>query len=205
MICQGLPLCGSPIVAVSGQAGWVAVSGQAGWVAVSGQAGSQYQVRQAVFLFLSGSRAPSSSKNAYPSLRACKMLRISRSLSRICNVFLTKMDTLLPVTYYEYSLPDLLLLAHTTTDHPPTPNSPPRSAAARTYDKQNTTTPKTALHDLLPPAHTTNRTAPSAKTALHDLLPPAHTTNRTPPSPKSARPICYSSRTNHRNKGDLMV
>ena len=177
MICQGLPLCGSPIVAVSGQAGCFLV-------------------------YKPGSRVSSSSKNAYPSLRACKMLRISRSLSRICNVFLTKMDTLLPDTYYEYSLPDLLLLAHTTTDHPPTPNSPPRSAAARTYDKQNTTTPKTARHDLLPPAHTT-------EPHPHQNSPPrpaaARTYNRTPPSPKTARPICYSSRTNHRNKGDLMV
>ena len=85
MICQGLPLCGGPFVAVSGQTG-------------------------CFFASRVGSRAPSSSKNAYPSLRACKMLHILRSLSRICNVFLTKMDALLPNTNSWNSLPDLLLL-----------------------------------------------------------------------------------------------
>ena len=39
-----------------------------------------------------------------------------RSLSRTNNVFLTKMDALLPVTNYEYSLPDLLLLVKAGTD-----------------------------------------------------------------------------------------
>ena len=57
-------------------------------------------------------QASSSSKNAYPSLRACKMQSISRSLSRICNVFLTKMDVLLPATFSMNSLPDLLLLVN---------------------------------------------------------------------------------------------
>ena len=48
-------------------------------------------------------QASSSSKNAHPSLR---------SLSRICNVFLTKMDVLLPATFSMNSLPDLLLLVN---------------------------------------------------------------------------------------------
>ena len=78
-------------------------------VAVTGQAGC-------IFVSRVGGRAPSSSKNVGPSLRACKMLRISRSLSRTNNVFLTKMDALLPVTNYEYSLPDLLLLVKAGTD-----------------------------------------------------------------------------------------
>ena len=40
------------------------------------------------------------------------MLHILRSLSRICNVFLTKMDVLLPATFSMNSLPDLLLLVN---------------------------------------------------------------------------------------------
>ncbi len=99
---------------------------------------------------------------------------------------------------------DLLPLAHTTTDHPH-PEQPATTCCRPHIRQQIIPPPRTARHDLLPPAHTTNRTPPSPKTTRHDLLPPAHTTNRTPPSPKSARPICYSSRTNHRNKGDLMV
>ena len=51
----------------------------------------------------SDSRASSSSKNVGPSLRACKMLCILRSLSRTNNVFLTKMDALLPETKLMYS------------------------------------------------------------------------------------------------------
>ena len=52
-------------------------------------------------------QTPSSSKNAGPSLRACNTLRMLRSLSRTSNVFLTKMDVLLPATQLNYSLPDL--------------------------------------------------------------------------------------------------
>ena len=44
------------------------------------------------------------------------MLRILRSLSRIRNVFLTKMDTLHPDTNSWNSLPDLLLLVKAGTD-----------------------------------------------------------------------------------------
>ena len=44
------------------------------------------------------------------------MLRILRSLSRIRNVFLTKMDTLHPDTNSWNSLPDLLLLVKADTD-----------------------------------------------------------------------------------------
>ena len=40
------------------------------------------------------------------------MQSILRSLSRICNVFLTKMDVLLPATFSMNSLPDLLLLVN---------------------------------------------------------------------------------------------
>ena len=39
-------------------------------------------------------QTPSSSKNAGPSLRASKLLRIFRSLGRTRNVFLSKMDAL---------------------------------------------------------------------------------------------------------------
>ena len=74
-------------------------------VAVSGQAGC-------FLVYRPGSRVSSSSKNAYPSLRASKMLHILRSLSRICNVFLTKMDALLPNTNSWNSPPDLLLLVN---------------------------------------------------------------------------------------------
>ena len=44
------------------------------------------------------------------------MLRILRSLSRIRNVFLTKMDTLHPDTNSWNSLPDLLLLVKAGTN-----------------------------------------------------------------------------------------
>jgi len=54
----------------------------------------------------------SSSKNAGSALRAGRMLRILRSLSRTDNVFLTKIDALLPETIRKSSLPELFHQLH---------------------------------------------------------------------------------------------
>ena len=74
---------------------------------LSGTVYKRLQFGQAVMQLQKPAQTSSSSKNAGPSLRASKMLRIFRSLGRTCNVFLTKMNALPPVTDYKNSLSEL--------------------------------------------------------------------------------------------------
>ena len=146
-------------------------------------------------------QTPSSSKNAGPSLRACNTLRMLRSLSRTSNVFLTKMDALLPATQLNYSLPDL----HRLPVRAQTPSSPknggPSLRACNTLrmlrSLSRTSNVFLTKMDALLPATQLNYSLPD----LHRLPVRA----QTPSSPKNGGPSLRAGNAARHSPPDLIT